>query len=105
MTTAFENIIQPSDLLINYYFTPRKTNARIIRQSGAFIIFGLENHEIKIEKTYHDREAELSYRIIVDGNSKREIIDQLSRFGISKASLHPELYKVAEYIKQYHRIY
>ena len=35
---AFENIINPDDLLKNYFFVPRKNNARIIKQGGAFII-------------------------------------------------------------------
>ncbi|WP_053582563.1 FRG domain-containing protein [Lysinibacillus contaminans] len=96
---AFENIINPCDLLNNYFFIPRKNNARIIRQSGAFMIFGLGNEEFEVEENA-DRDSEKSYKIIIDRQSKREIIDQLSICGISKATLHPELYKVAEFIKE-----
>lgn len=98
---AFENIINPQNLLSNYYFLPRKINPRIIRQSGAFIIFGLQNEEIKADNSLPiDENSFGSYKIIVDKEKKKTIIDQLSCFGISKASLHPELYKVAEYIKE-----
>lgn len=86
---AFENIINPNDLLTNFIFVPRKINARIIRQSGAFIIFGLK-----------DKEYDCKTKIIIKRESKQAIINQLSCFGISKATLHPELYKVAEYIKE-----
>lgn len=98
---AFENIINPDDLLENFFFIPRKANARIIRQSGAFLIFGLGSNAIEIEQFYKEENLEnsSSYKIIVDNLSKKKIIDQLSCFGISKATLHPELYKVAEYLK------
>lgn len=97
---AFENIINPHDLLSNFILIPRKTNARIIRQSGAFIIFGLKNI---INKNNFDKENihySFSYRIIVKKDKKKDILDQLSCYGISKATLYPELYKVAEYIKE-----
>ena len=84
---AFENIINPNHLLQNYFIIPKKDNPRIIRQSGAFIIYGLKGKEIK----HHDE-------IIIPKDSKENILRQLKCFGISKATLHPELYKFAEYI-------
>jgi hypothetical protein len=100
---AFENIINPNDILTNYFLIPRKNNARIIRQSGAFIIFGLIEEEIKEENDslkFRHLNYINSIRIIIDKYSKETIINQLSCFGISKATLHPELYKVAEFIKE-----
>lgn len=92
---AFENVIKPDSLLENYFFIPRKVNARIIRQSGAFIIFGLGQEEI---------EKSSIKQIVINKDKKQTIIDQLSCFGISKASLHPELYKVAEYIREKYNV-
>lgn len=103
---AFENLINPKDLLSNYIFLPRKINARIIRQSGAFIIFGLHDKEIKVMERYSnplENDIEAS-KIVIDKNSKENILNQLMIFGISKATLHPELYKVAEYIKEKYHI-
>lgn len=102
---AFENIINPEDLLENFFFIPRKANVRIIRQNGAFIIFGLGENAIEIKENFSNnsnsnQSNSRSYKIIVDHSSKEGIINQLSCFGISKATLHPELYKVAEYIKE-----
>lgn len=88
---AFASAIIPEDLLSNYFYAPKKTTDRIIRQSGAFIIFGLNANQPESEQ------------IIIDAPSKRNILNQLSCFGISKASLYPELYKVAEYIKDKYR--
>lgn len=101
---AFENIINPCHLLKNYYLIPRKNNPRIIRQSGAFIIFGLGEKEIKTEEDFSENTND-SYKIVIDNTVKQDIINQLSCFGISKASLHPELYKVAEYVKDKYKIF
>lgn len=86
---AFENIIVHDNLLNNYFLLPKKDNPRIIRQSGAFILCGL-NEESPID---------FSHKIIIPAGSKVPILEQLKGFGISKATLHPELYKVAEYLK------
>jgi len=88
---AFASAIIPEDLLRNYFYAPKKTTDRIIKQSGAFIIFGLDGNQPE------------SQQLIVDASSKTDIQNQLSCFGISKASLYPELYKVAEYIKEKYR--
>jgi len=86
---AFENIINPEDILTNYVFLPRKINARIIRQSGAFIIFGLQDKEIKTKEQFSNfNENNLeSSQIIIDKNSKKMILKQLVIFGISKANV------------------
>lgn len=93
---AFDDIIEPNDLLNNYIYIPRKINARIIRQSGAFIIFGLDNIS-----NLNNKSSDLSIeKIEVQASSKNHILNQLSTFGITKASIYPELYKVAEYLKE-----
>lgn len=84
---AFEDIINPSDLLSNFIVIPQKNNARIIRQNGAFILFGLGSETVK------------SNIIKIDANAKKSIKNELSRLGISEATLFPELYKFGEYIK------
>lgn len=89
---AFENIIKPGDLLENYFLIPKKDNPRIIRQSGAFIIVGLKNaidpDKVKISK------------IRVPAACKETILEELEGLGISKITLHPELYKMAEYMNE-----
>ncbi|MGD6893720.1 FRG domain-containing protein [Bacillus infantis] len=99
---AFENIIDPKDLLNNYFLLPRKNNARIIRQSGAFVIFGLKDKEIDsgLQLSTFGEGNSRFYKIVIKKDSKESIIKQLMVFGISKATLYPELYKVAEFIKE-----
>lgn len=93
---AFENLINPKDLLSNYIFIPNKNNSRLIKQSGAFIIFGLNENESKNE-VYNNFKYK---KIIIDGDCKEIILKQLASCGITKASIYPELYKVAEFIKE-----
>ena len=54
------------------------------------MIFGLNNELTK-------RDVPMG-KIRIPSSSKSEIIKQLKSVGISKATLHPELYKMAEYI-------
>lgn len=84
---AFENIINPSDLLSDFIVIPQKNNPRIIRQNGAFILFGLTDNSVKCDS------------IIIPEESKEKIKDELSRLGISEAALFPELYKFGEYMQ------
>lgn len=86
----FDNIVNPNDLLGNYFIIPKKDNPRIIRQNGAFIIFGL-NGIMELKDV-----AMGKVRISKEG--KQKILRELKYLGISKATLHPELYKMAEYI-------
>ena len=85
---AFEDIIEPKHLLKSYFVLPKKDNPRIIRQSGAFIIYGLNDKDLEIYK-----------KITIPSLSKKDILNQLKYCGISKPTLHPELYKMSEYIK------
>lgn len=90
---AYENIINPNDLLTNFFFVPRKVNARIIRQSGAFIIFGLQEKTIEINDEAFSNTSSGSYKIIIKGSEKKNIIDQLSCFGIlSILKLNQEIF-------------
>lgn len=83
---SFENIINPNDLLKNFYFIPKKTNDRIVKQSGAFIIFGLSQEKMKNsgDKNIYDK-------IIVKSSQKNEILKELSILEINRFSLFPEL--------------
>lgn len=96
---AFENLIDPSNLLNNYLLIPRKSNPRIIRQSGAFIIFGLNYKEINEQFEGNEKKINLN-KIIICKSEKRNILEQLKACGITTASLNPELYKVTEFVKE-----
>lgn len=91
---SFKREIKPLDILQPLFVQPNKTNARIIKQDGAFIINGLS-------KTA--REAELKLEAIRHASiiitNQKGILVELEALGIHEASLFPEVDKVAQYLK------
>lgn len=100
---SFEAKVNNSDLLSNFIVLAQKNNQRIVKQDGAFIICGLEDFEWH-SYTYPLSLNKLRYRrngktLVVIINDKRKIMTELSTYGITQATLFPEIDDVAEYIK------
>lgn len=77
---------------------PKLDNPRIIRQDGAFLLFGVRKGKstpatIKSEYMYSKK------RIIVNHLSKNKILEQLRTLGITKGTIFPEIDRVAEHLK------
>lgn len=73
----------------------KKSNPRIIRQHGAFFLFGSKNGN-------KDNIADLPFscfKMDVSHAHKKKILKELERYGISEKSLFPEIDKVAHHIK------
>ena len=113
----FEPIINPNDVLYDFIFTPQKTNPRIIRQHGAFIIFGLGHDGHMLDESLPEFDNYRNYsesfikknpivlrKIRVEKTRKETILRELKRCGISHTSLFPELYKMGEYISIHNSI-
>lgn len=79
---------------------PKMENPRIIRQDGAFFLFGFEGNKATCASV-PDRyvASKGSNRILVIGKEKRRIRSQLEALGISKGSVYPEIERVAEFVK------
>jgi hypothetical protein len=95
--------INPKDLKQVLCVKPKMGNPRVIRQDGAFLLFGMGKSKLK------DEFAEISeqwmfyphdQRLIVNNSKKSDLLNQLSTFGISGAKLFPEIDKVAHYLKR-----
>ena len=95
---AFEPRINPQDVLSNFIFTPQKTNARIIRQSGAFVIFGLGTTKLPCNGVNAQFEGEPKVIAEIHISKKEDIKRALEKCGISLATMYPELYKVSQYV-------
>ena len=80
--TFFEPNINPKDLLKVLLVKAKQRNSRVAAQSGAFLIFGLE------DKTLRRKNIE---KIIIPGKKKEEFTQELNSLGINKSSLFPEL--------------
>lgn len=73
---------------------PKFNNERIIRQQGAFFIFGMDKTKDKPAQ-FKDNPI----RIIIKADCKKEILNELEVLGIDEASLFPETDKILKQIK------
>ncbi|WP_272671157.1 FRG domain-containing protein [Providencia sp. PROV138] len=119
----FKDAIFPEHLFSIQTVRPKLDNPRVIRQSGAFLIFGMQDEKYlpsdKVNKLYKEVDISLvqsegrdgkittffhqtedkGHVIKVNSEKKDEIIQSLEGLGISKATLFPEIDEVAQHIK------
>lgn len=80
---------------------PKLDNARIIKQDGAFLLFGM--NECKTEPATVPAgflAAAAAKRLFVEPGKKAFIRKQLESLGLMQATIFPEIDKVAEFIKR-----
>ncbi len=95
---GFEDKIKWSDLESCFVVLTKKDNNRIIKQDGAFIICGVNNHP---EKIIHEQ-LRLNFKnknVLVFVNKKSKILKELDLLSINKSTLFPEIDSVSDYIK------
>ena len=90
----FQPIMNPIDLFVPYYVHPKLSNRRILAQSGAFILYGLDPPKnrffpYKIEET----------TFVVPQGQKSSIRAALKNIGIEESTLFPEIDRAAAQIK------
>lgn len=95
---AFENKINVSDVESCFVILPRKDNARIVKQDGAFIICGANNHPNRVINEELRLKSE-GKNILVFITNKRKILKELDLLSINKSTLFPEIDCVSDYIK------
>ena len=91
---AFRRDIQPIHLLSPLFVQPNRTNMRIAKQDGAFILCGLSKNAQEAEQKLNVYVQEIIYI-----RNQEHILRELDQLGINEASLFPELDKVAHYLK------
>lgn len=110
----FEPHIDIDDVGNVFVIKPKLDNPRIVRQHGAFLIFGIKERPYFVwNRTISTKEmAEIPFqwikrggplsgnRIIIEKLKKESILTELDRIGINKSTLFPEIDKVADYIKE-----
>ena len=80
--TFFEPNIDPEDLLKVLLVKAKQRNSRVAAQSGAFLISGLEDKTLRVKNIE---------KIIIPGEKKEDLAQELNSLGINKSSLFPEL--------------
>ncbi len=92
----FEPAIRPSDLVRVICVKPMLDNPRIIKQEGAFLLFGVDGNKSKAATLEARSVIE---KITINRDKKKEIATQLEALGISRATMFPEIEQVATHIK------
>lgn len=96
----FEPLIERTHLESVICVKPKMDNPRIIRQDGAFLLFGISGTKMSpgiVPPEYYA--SEKSSRILVIAQEKKRVLRQLESLGITQGTIYPEIEQVAEYIK------
>jgi len=102
---SFRPVINPDDLQRVLCVRAKLNNARISRQQGCFLLFGIKDHKTEaaaIPTEWHPS-ALKNQKILVKADSKSTIKQELESFGISKRTLFPELEAQAKEIMDYYK--
>jgi len=90
----FLPIINPIDLFKPYYVHPKMSNRRILAQSGAFILYGIDPPKRMFFPYPIDETT-----FIIPQSEKNRIRQSLEDLGINESTLFPEIDKAAARIK------
>ena len=91
----FLSEIDPVDLWRLLFVFPKKSNRRIIAQSGAFIIAGLLK-----EINSSTSKAIAIRRLKIEARKKKNILGELDKLNINGRTLFPEIENITEYIER-----
>lgn len=102
--SGFEPKIKADHLQSVIFVKPMQDNARIMRQDGAFLLFGVLENKNKpaiVEKSYTDIQigASEKFKLIINANEKQKMILQLESLGINTGKIYPEIETVSQYIR------
>lgn len=99
----FEPEIVRKDLESVVCVRPKLENPRIIRQDGAFLLFGVSGSKLTSASVPERYIATSSTRrILVIGSEKRRIRSQLESLGIFQGTVYPEIDRVADFLKNHY---
>lgn len=91
----FSAVIEKEHIESVFCVKPKLDNPRIIRQEGAFFIFGIDDS--KMNPAHFDYDCE-SY--IISKSDKKKILRQLDTLGINESTLFPEIEHVAKHLRE-----
>jgi len=100
----FEARVNPNDISSVACVKPVLDNPRIIKQDGAFLLFGVDGEKGKpasVPDNYLLTNKE--FRIVIRGNDKIKVLEQLESLGITRSTIYPEIEHVAGYLRDRYR--
>ncbi|TYB74371.1 FRG domain-containing protein [Bizionia myxarmorum] len=89
----FQNLINPKHMEQVFAVKVKLDNERILKQEGAFLIFGIDANKIRPARVPTDwiLNRTTKVKLEIAANRKRAILKELATFGISNRTLFPEL--------------
>lgn len=90
--------INPKHLSKVLCVKPLMENQRIIRQDGAFLMFGIDGNKSKPAKIPNDYILSGRLRFIIPAEYKKSILKNLQLLGLHDAKLFPEIDRVSKHI-------
>ena len=102
---SFRPVINSDDLQRVLCVRAKLNNARISRQQGCFLLFGIRDSKTEPAAIPDEwqRFASNSQKILVKAENKAAIMEELQSFGISKRTLFPELEAQATEIMNHYK--
>ncbi len=96
----FEPAIERSHIESVVCVKPKLDNPRIIRQDGAFLLFGIHGSKLQHASLPDNYTTKTNARrLLISSESKKKIRQQLESLGITQATIFPEIEHVANHIK------
>lgn len=93
----FRNEIDPLDLVRAHVTIPKKNNPRVLAQSGAFLLFGLQLELVRTNM------PDVKTQVIdIAPSDKKPMLKSLNSVGIYENSVYPELDRAANKIKNFY---
>lgn len=96
---GFLEKIKKEDVKKVFCVKPLLENQRIIKQDGAFFIFGMDKQKVNPAKIPNNYLLPEEIRFIIDRKNKEGILNQLKLLGLYEAKLFPEIDKVSTFLK------
>lgn len=96
----FKPVVQSKHIESVVCVKPKLDNPRIIKQEGAFLLFGISSNKEQCANFTENKQVFIdNKRLVVMKENKDKIIKQLESLGIMKSTIYPEIEHVATQIK------
>lgn len=90
--------IDKNDIESVFFVKPKKSNPRIVKQDGAFFLFGIKGSKQTCSDQMHFLDEYNFFQIPAD--KKHSLLKELEKMGINEATLFPEINKMSTFIKK-----
>lgn len=98
----FKNIINFKDIEQVFAVRVKLDNPRILKQSGAFLLFGVRGNKLLQAEVPYDwiiNKSDKYLKLTIPAINKKKILKELDLMGINDSTLFPELENQAKYLR------